>query len=356
MSDDRLRQHAVQYAAGGLPIFPVNPANKEPLVSQKRATTAQEVVAEWWQRWSSALIGHRVALEQFLLDIDPRHGGDRTWEALEDEFGPIRVGRMHFSGRGDGGFHAWFLRPNWLTRISAKRLDLWAHEHEVGQPVLDDEGKEVGWTAGIDLLLHNWRYTILPPSPHPDTGQPYQWREHNSEVGELLVPVAELLIPVTESEDGDNSSQTPGVPLSVFEHSDSIADWVSATMTWNEILVPHGWTLAEGDGDADGSLWRHPSATAKHSASVKHGCLFVYSPNTPLEQTEPDDTHGYKRFRAWAQLEYGGDLSAAAKAARARKTGSTGGAQPGCNLPDEFWQRLRPCGVAGVGTRRDLLR
>jgi hypothetical protein len=43
--------------------------------------------------------------------------------------------------------------------------------------------------------------------------------------------------------------------------------------------------------------------------------LFVYSTNTPFEPTEAGRPHGYTRFRAWAVLEHGGDLSAAARAA-----------------------------------------
>ena len=52
------------------------------------------------------------------------------------------------------------------------------------------------------------------------------------------------------------------------------------------------------------------------SATVRHGCLFVYSTNTPLDITEAGDAHGYTRFRAYAVLDHGGDLSAAARALR----------------------------------------
>jgi hypothetical protein len=45
--------------------------------------------------------------------------------------------------------------------------------------------------------------------------------------------------------------------------------------------------------------------------------LFVYSPNTPFDPTEPGDPHGYTKFRAYAVLDYNGDLKAAAKALRA---------------------------------------
>jgi hypothetical protein len=311
--------HVETYAREGRALFPVKPWDKTPFVSQYQATSDLDVLAAWWRMWPDALIGCRVPLDCLVLDIDPRHGGDTTWDALEREYGPIRVGRMHFSGRGDGGFHAWFARPDDLPVIIRRRLDDWAREHETGAPVPNYPNR---WTSGIDPIYHTWRYTILPPSPHPDTGQPYRWREVNGALIAPPAPLVELLRPVdghtdTATDDGDEEREG-SVPLDDLGHSDSIADWFSATRTWAEILEPHGWKLVHGDGDSNGSLWRHRDATTHHSASIKYRCLFVYSPNTLFEPTD-GETHGYTRFAAWALLEYGGDQSAAASAARGRK-------------------------------------
>jgi hypothetical protein len=112
-----------------------------------------------------------------------------------------------------------------------------------------------------------------------------------------------------------------GDPLSRLAAGDSIADWFSDTARWADILGPAGWTLISGDGDSDGSAWRHPTATSPASATTRHGMLFVYSPNTPLDITEPGRPHGYTRFRAWAVLAHFGDLSTAARAARGLRDG-----------------------------------
>src|SRR5690606_35710677 len=98
----------------------------------------------------------------------PRHGGDTTWTALEARRGTIETGRVHASGRGDGGRHYWFQRPNNIP-LSNHRLNEWARANKTG------EASGNSWHAGIDILRHEHRYTILPPSPHPDTGQPYTW-------------------------------------------------------------------------------------------------------------------------------------------------------------------------------------
>jgi hypothetical protein len=98
----------------------------------------------------------------------------------------------------------------------------------------------------------------------------------------------------------------------VVNDAESIADWFTASSTWAEVLEPAGWREVHGG-------WRHPNATSTVSATIRHELLFVYSPNTLFEPTEAGNPHGYTRFRAWALLNHGGDLSAAAKAAQAMR-------------------------------------
>jgi hypothetical protein len=95
-----------------------------------------------------------------------------------------------------------------------------------------------------------------------------------------------------------------------------VAEWFNARTSWAEVLGPHGWTCPDPDPDADGARWRHPAASNPKSATVRHGLLFVYSAATPFTPTEPGAPHGYSRFRAYAVLEHGGNLSAAARTLR----------------------------------------
>lgn len=303
-----LGEHAHCYAAAGLDVFPVNPRDKTPLVSQYQATTDPDTISAWWQRWPDALIGHRISPDVVILDIDPRHGGDSTWRALLDAFPARPVTRWHRSGRGDGGGHTWWLRPADKTTIT--KLDDWARQHGTGHTVPGTNR----WISGIDVLHHRHRYTILPPSPHPDTGQPYTWAAQGlrTPVAPMPALLADLLT--------DNTPPAPPEPPRDPD-PDSIADWYSHTHRWDTLLTRHGWTLRAGDGNSDGARWRHPTATSAFSATIRHGCLFVYSPNTPFEPTAPGDAHGYTLFRAMALLDHHGDLQAAARAARVAKDG-----------------------------------
>ena len=302
---DDLPAAARDYARAGFEVFPLH-ADKSPRTpnGMKDATTDEARVEQWWKQWPDALIGCRVPRDVVILDIDPRHGGMATWTALRAAFGPLPSTRAHYSGRGDKGGHIWFKRP--AEKIRATGLHAWAKAHGTGEAA----GKN-SWVGGIDLLHHDHRYTILPPSPHPETHKPYWWAEgHGPEAEPAAMPpwLAELLV-------------APPTPVRRLEavpsrQDDSIADWLTDTYSWADLLVPEGWTLVRGDGDSDGSAWRHPNATSVQSATIKNGCLFVYTPNTDFEPTEEGDPHGYTRFRAYAVLEHGGDLSAAAREAR----------------------------------------
>jgi hypothetical protein len=302
-----LVQHARMYALKGLEIFPVG-SDKRPLSSQHNATTDLDQIEQWWERWPDALIGHRINPHVVLLDIDPRHNGKQTWDAIRAELNShLPTTRVHISGREDGGGHVWFERPD--GKLTTTKLDAWAEARDLGTT---HGGRH---TAGIDLLRHEHRYTILPPSPHPDTGKPYRWspgRGLNVLPQRMPTWLAEML---TRDE-----APTPFQPQpETFKQADSIADWFSENHTWADVLHPHGWTNISGDGDQDGSEWVHPEATSSVSATVRHGCLFVYSTNTPFEVTEPDDPKGYTRFAAYALLSFAGDQSKAASEARTRQ-------------------------------------
>ena len=83
--------------------------------------------------------------------------------------------------------------------------------------------------------------------------------------------------------------------------------------TWAEILEPHGWSYA-GTEAIDGSeveLWRRPNAETLYSLKCwPNGGAVVWSSAVATPGT------GWSKFTAWAHLAHGGDLAAAARAAR----------------------------------------
>lgn len=306
-----LGAHALIYAAASLAVFPLHP-DKTPRTTNgmKDATTDTETIKAWWQMWPDALIGCRIPADLVVIDVDPKHSGMGTWKALKDTYGKLPSTRAHQSGRNDGGGHLWFRRPD--GKLSVRRLNRWAKEHGTGEAA----GKH-SWVAGIDLLHHNHRYSVLPPSPHPATGAPYRWVEqHDLDTAPADMPawLAELIT--------EDPAPLPPAPRITSSDADSIADWFTQTADWASLLIPEGWTLVAGHGDDDGSKWRHPNATSPWSATVKNGCLFVYSPNTDFPVTSEGDPHGVTRFRALTILGHNNDGAAAARHARYLRDGT----------------------------------
>ena len=154
-------------------------------------------------------------------------------------------------------------------------------------------------------------YVVLPPSRHPATGQPYRWAEPTLEPAMLPAGWRRLLAPTTTA----GASRPPPQPPSA-SRGGSVAEAFNQATSWTQVLGPHGWSCPDPDPDADGARWRHPGATNPKSATIRHGLLFVYSAATPFQPTEPGAPRGYSRFRAYAVLEHGGDLRAAARALR----------------------------------------
>jgi Bifunctional DNA primase/polymerase, N-terminal len=286
--------YAIEYAVNNWAIFPLR--GKIPAIPKTiggrgvlDATTDIATIAQWWGgRYRGCNIGGRVPDSMIVIDIDPYHGGEEHLAKLEAEHGKLPLTYMHLSGRGDGGRHLFFRHPG--GDLTAKRL----------------------LRTGLDLRT-NKNYTVLPPSVHPDTGQPYTRAE-----APVAAPPRWLVELLRPEQNAHRITPTrPRSPLSGHLSgffSGSIADNYCQSTAWPEILMPHGWSCIDPDPDADGAKWVHPTATAKWSATIKHGLLFVYSTNTPFQVTEAGNAKGYTKFRAHAVLNHGGDLSAAARA------------------------------------------
>ncbi|ORB68948.1 DNA primase [Mycolicibacterium tusciae] len=278
--------HAIEYAIRNWAVFPVR--GKIPAIAGGRgvldATTDIGQVAAWWGgAYRGCNIGARVPESMFVLDVDPRNGGAETITELKRRHGPLPKTLATISGRGDGGSHRFYRRP--AGKLCSKRLG-----------------------AGLDIKTATG-YVVMAPSIHPDTGQPY--RRIDLPVAEPPAWLVDLIRPERVDEPGRRRE------FSVF-HGPSPADQFSDATSWADVLAPHGWRCLDADPDADGARWRHPNSTSEWSATVRSGCLFVYSPNTPFDVTEPSDPHGYTKFRAYAVLDQGGDLKAAYRAITGR--------------------------------------
>lgn len=154
---------ATRYAQRGLKVFPLSRRKKpysniaigrslvEPRIIEAGqggfhvATTNLEQIALWWGKYfPGANVAANPPKGVVVVDIDPRNGGNATWEALTN--GHV-VPDTIVTRTGSDGLHYWFKLPY-----------MWDVRPTMGE--------------GIDLKTSTG-YVVMPPSIHPKTGERY---------------------------------------------------------------------------------------------------------------------------------------------------------------------------------------
>ena len=162
-------EHALDYASRGWPVFPAAPGQKKPATEHglKDATTDEVQIREWWRRMPNATIAVATgpAAGFYVLDVDPRHGGDQS---LQELCNPANLPDTRMCETGGGGKHIHFAYP--------------------------DDGSEVKNATdilpGLDIR-GDGGYVIMPGSDTAaDGGGAYVWEEE-----EGLSPTPAWLLP-----------------------------------------------------------------------------------------------------------------------------------------------------------------
>ena len=124
------------------------------------ATTDPATISRWWREYPDANVGVScIGSNLVVLDVDPRHGGDRTLAELEERHGNLPPTIRQVTGSGG--------------------------QHILFRPVGDSPPGSLG--KGIDV---KWRgHIVTAPSVHPDTGRRYAWLP---DLHPLRTPIAEM--------------------------------------------------------------------------------------------------------------------------------------------------------------------
>ena len=153
---------ALNYAARGWPVFPIWPITggecacgkadcqhpgKHPIgrlapKGRNSATTDPETIRRWWGQYPHANVAIATGPESGLVvvDVDPRNGGDKSFEKLP---GIMPITPMVHTG--GGGEHYFLSTPATAMKIKSKN--------------------EMGGIPGIDQKADGG-YVMAPPSNH----------------------------------------------------------------------------------------------------------------------------------------------------------------------------------------------
>ncbi|MEE8607483.1 MAG: bifunctional DNA primase/polymerase [Nitrospiraceae bacterium] len=118
-------QIALQMAQKGLPVFPLSPRNKRPVLRKPeggkggfhQATTDQNQLRQWWAQHPTAMVGLRTGrCSFFVIDVDTAQGGLEL-EKLEEELGELP---NTLSIKTPRGWHIYF---KWDERLANASID-----------------------------------------------------------------------------------------------------------------------------------------------------------------------------------------------------------------------------------------
>ncbi|HKK14739.1 MAG TPA: bifunctional DNA primase/polymerase [Gammaproteobacteria bacterium] len=180
-------QAARTYLERGWSVVPVRPGGKRPLLpweAYQHRLAAPEEAAAWFRRWPDAAVGVVTGAVSGLvvLDVDPRHGGDGSLQALEARHGPLPV--TVEARTGGGGRHLYFVHPGGTVR------------------------NQVGLAPGMDLRADGG-LVVAPPSRHA-SGRRYRWQPGRGPGEAALAPLPPWL--------AAHGGTHPGHPLSHWRH------------------------------------------------------------------------------------------------------------------------------------------
>jgi hypothetical protein len=174
--------YAMRYAALGWPSFPCRADAKVPILNGgfRNATTNEAILESYWRECPRANVGLPTGPAFWVLDVDPRHGGNAALEVLQERYGPLPD---TLRARTPSGGEHWYFAADSRARNTASALGLGLDTRGHGGYVLA-EGSTVGGS----------KYQFLDWDPLEDEPAP-------------LAPAPEWLIELAFHSRGDESER-----------------------------------------------------------------------------------------------------------------------------------------------------
>ncbi|HEX4501903.1 MAG TPA: bifunctional DNA primase/polymerase [Scandinavium sp.] len=172
-----LRDAALAYAANRMFVVCLREGEKKPVFKnwQRRATTKADEIRDQWGG-KDYNIGIALQLSGLaVMDIDPRNGGDKTLQELQEEHGDLPS--TYTVRSGGGGSHFYYRVPADLDRSMLPQkigpgLELKKSGQVVVPPSITDSTYKVVQGSPLELapLPYKWIFSVLGDRIHSDEG------------------------------------------------------------------------------------------------------------------------------------------------------------------------------------------
>lgn len=216
----------------GLAVFPLAPRSKVPQIKGSRgvldASKDPEQIGRWWSQYPEA--GVAIACGEtsgvFVLDVDPRNGGDESLAALEREHGALPDTPRCLTG--GGGAHYYFKLPAGLEL-----------KGRVGE--------------GLDIKSRGG-YVVAPPSVHP-SGLLYRW-DMGALISETAIADAPMWLLEAASDRGSGvvrgAVAGSNAADTLIGEAFRLAGWLGAALPGGKHMARCPWVQEHSDGRGDG--------------------------------------------------------------------------------------------------------
>jgi hypothetical protein len=290
---------ALAYTRLGIRVVPIKPGHKYPGIDnwQNLATDDTDVVTSWWSGdYKSYGIGIATGRTKhgqiFVVDVDDRdeYRGSDTLHDLEQRYGALPETVTAITGTG--GQHLYFYSP---------------------VEVRNDAGSRLG--VGLDIRGEGGQ-VLAAPTTHPN-GKQYQWVDGLSPLDRKPSDAPQWLLTLLTTQPAMIKPQGT-TDLFLADPTTPSARYCAQT-TWEQLLIPDGWTLAKTDRHGE-QHWTRPGKDTRDgiSATIGHNgndALIVFTSTIPWL---PEG--GYNRFGYMAARDHNGDWKQAAKQYLAHNT------------------------------------
>ena len=307
---------AIAYTQLGIRVIPIRPGHKYPGIDawQTKATDDTDVVTSWftgdYKSYGIGIATGRTKYGQiFVVDVDDRdeYRGSDTLHDLEQRYGVLPETVTAITGTG--GQHLYFYSP---------------------VEVRNDAGSRLG--VGLDIRGEGGQ-VLAAPTVHPN-GKQYQWVDGWSPMDRRPANAPQWLLTLLTTQPSMVKPQGT-TDLFLADPTTPSARYCAQT-TWEQLLIPDGWTLAKTDRHGE-QHWTRPGKDSRDgiSATIGHNgndALIVFTSTIPWL---PEG--GYNRFGYMAARDHHGDWKIAAKQVLAHNTTQT---EPTTITPDEMLDML----------------
>ena len=313
-----MREEAIKLAELGIRVIPIKPGQKYPPMPQwqDKASNDIHVVNDWWTNQYSGY-GIGIATGQtkhgriFVLDVDDReeYKGSDTLHDLQEKYGQLPETVTAITGTG--GQHLYFYCE---------------------EDIRNDAGSRLG--VGLDIRGSGGQ-VLCSPTVHPN-GRSYQWEHGLSPHERRPAKAPDWLVKLLTKQ--PEMVKPQGQPDSFLTDPNTPSARYCARTTWEELLIPDGWTLAKTDRHGE-QHWVRPGKDPRDgtSATIGHNgndALIVFTSSIPWL---PEG--GYNRFGYYAASKHGGDWKQASQAFLATSEGKPEPVTP-IPTPDEMLSML----------------